>query len=323
MCWNQYSIPVDVRNPGQVFACMGFLDITETLLGEAEAAFNWDEPGKTTFLLRTRTSQNPFECVLEFLANAEIIELVPPRYQDKKDADRKNKEESDGADDEEDMPNAAENAMAGQRKETIVFPSGEAEGTKLPILLVFGTHFISVSHWTDGSSRDDFKLYSGNRSAREIACNMLHGVWEKPKKHSAIRTLKYRGLKQLWQEKKQELLRDPFGVVTPMGGKFNFDARCSWTPISAGYSPNDQSHSVEGSPVVEILAAIGLENARPRVEGKYTVYYGIWKEFLPPMLAHAVFAGIPFHLPQRHFRFELSLSGKNKITTFAREENAQ
>ena len=48
-----------------------------------------------------------------------------------------------------------------------------------------------------------------------------------------------------------------------MGGSFNFDPRGAWTAIDAGYSPNEHKHAVEASPVVEFLAAWGLEHARP------------------------------------------------------------
>jgi len=34
------SIPVDLFNPGQVFACLGFLETTDVLLGNAEGGFD-------------------------------------------------------------------------------------------------------------------------------------------------------------------------------------------------------------------------------------------------------------------------------------------
>jgi CRISPR-associated protein Csb3 len=37
------SIPVDLINPGQVFACLGFLEIADELLGNAEGGFNWSD----------------------------------------------------------------------------------------------------------------------------------------------------------------------------------------------------------------------------------------------------------------------------------------
>lgn len=34
------SIPVDLLNPGQVFACIGFLEAADVLLGEAMGVFD-------------------------------------------------------------------------------------------------------------------------------------------------------------------------------------------------------------------------------------------------------------------------------------------
>ena len=33
------DIPVDLLNPGQVFACLGFLEAADTLLGDAQGRF--------------------------------------------------------------------------------------------------------------------------------------------------------------------------------------------------------------------------------------------------------------------------------------------
>ena len=62
------SIPVDLFNPGQVFACLGFMEAAETLLGDTAAAFNWASPGPTRFHLRSPGAMSPIERVLGFLA---------------------------------------------------------------------------------------------------------------------------------------------------------------------------------------------------------------------------------------------------------------
>jgi CRISPR-associated protein Csx14 len=116
-------------------------------------------------------------------------------------------------------------------------------------------------------------------------------------------------------------LRDPFGVTVPMGGSsFKFDARKSWTAIDAGYSPDEQKHLVAASPVVEILAAIGLENARPDEFETRQVRYSAWNGLVPPVLARPALAGTHIGIPRRVFQFTLALSGKNKVVTFAEEE---
>src|SRR5262249_28725841 len=144
------------------------------------------------------------------------------------------------------------------------FPSPKADRMSLPIRLHSGDCGpVDLSHWADGSSRNSFKLYAGNRSATRIARAMLSGVREKPKRNQNIGDVRTKGIRQLWEESRQHLIERPLHVLTPMGGSFNFDPRGAWTAIDAGYSPNDQGHRVAASPVVELLAAWGLENARP------------------------------------------------------------
>jgi CRISPR-associated protein Csx14 len=195
----------------------------------------------------------------------------------------------------------------------------------LPISLGGGNRpMVELGHWADGSSRESFKLYSGNRSADKIARAMLKGTRRKPsksqKKNRQPGDLKTKGMAQLWEEERARLIEQPFHVLTPMGGSFNFDARGAWTAIDAGYSPNEHKHAVEASPVVEFLAAWGLEHARPEVSNDRQVHYVAWGPVLPPILARAALTGAVPSLPMKRFRFMLDSSGKNKIVTFAEEE---
>ena len=314
------SIAVDLKSPGQVLACMGYLEAAEVLLGGVEAHFDWSE-AQATFVLRADGDKNPFAVVLEFLSNAKITELKPIGYVEGFSADGDDNGEEDGTPSEsEDGESADDPGEVKGRVTTRAFPSGEGNRNALPIQLADEGRVLSVSHWADGSSRDDFKLYSGNRSASRIATQMLQGVRARSKGNQSIGELRSRGLRQLWQEQREALLRVPLDVVTPMGGSFNFDPRGGWTAIDAGYSPNTQKDGIAASPVVEILAAIGLEHARPDQYETRKVRYAVWGHPLPPMLARAALAGADLKLPMRRFEFELDLSGKNKVTTFAQEE---
>lgn len=326
------SIPVDLKSPGQVLACMGFLEAAEVLLGGAEAHFDWSE-AQARFVLRADGDKNPFEVVLGFLSKAKISELMPIGYVEGGAADRDEDGEEDATPSEPengDEPDDDDQREMQGRITTPAFPSGEGDRNALPIQLVADGRRLSVSHWADGSSRDDFKLYSGNRSANRIATQMLQGLRAKSKKNQSVGELRNRGLQQLWQEQRELLLTAPFEVVTPMGGSFNFDPRGAWTAIDAGYSPNTQKDGIAASPVVEILAAIGLEHTRPMVvvttdpELRKTLYgkatYAVWGQPLPPMLARAALVDAALNVPKRRFNFDLRTSGKNKVTTFAQEE---
>lgn len=286
------SIPVEVINPGQVLACMGFLELAELLCGPAEGAFTWE--GEPRFLMQTVGDSNPFATVLEFLAGAEPAAVAPAGWQSPK-------------------------ADSATMEVTATFPTKEPDALSLPIKLRHGKTEMLVSHWSDGAEdRDEFKLYSGNRSALKIARDMLKGNIDKKGK------IKTPGIAQLWQEKRNELIADPLGTLSPMGGSFNFDPRGAWTALDAGYSLNDLGGPLEqkvmASPVVEMLAAIGLEHARPAELSLRLYRYAIWGGLLPLQLARAALSGDFAPVRQRRFRFPLDLSGKNKVVCYSTEE---
>jgi CRISPR-associated protein Csx14 len=320
------DIPVDLFNPGQVFACLGFLEAADILLGDAESGFDWHDKGGVRFQLHTKGDENPFEAVLAFLAEAEARRFGPVGYADpppKKGG--KNVDEQDADEDDEAESEMEATVPTIDLSETFLAEKGDR--MTLPIRIGGGNYpVIELGHWADGSNRETFKLYSGNRSADRIARAMLKGVREKPSKKQRQNGLpgylKTKGLAQLWKEDRERLTREPLHVLTPMGGSFNFDPRGAWTAIDAGYSPNDQKpkHTVEASPVVEFLAAWGLEHARPAVFDNRQVRYAVWGIPLSPMIARAALVGAIPSLPMKHFRFTLDSSGKNKIVTFAEEE---
>lgn len=305
------SIPVDLFNPGQVFACMGFMEAAEVLLGDTECGFEWTDGMVVRFLLEAAGDENPFAVVLRFLAEADVRRCAPNGYADPA-SKKKNSADDEGTD---------EVATVQPPDFSETFPSSKGDRMALPIRLdVSERPSIVLSHWADGSSRDDFKLYAGNRSAASIALAMLRGTREKPKKKQDVGDVKTRGIDALWRDQGADLAAKPFDVLTLIGGSFNFDPRGAWTAIDAGYSPNDQAHGLASSPVVELLAAIGFEHARPDEFEHRKVRYATWGCVVAPMLARPALAGAAVGIPARRFRFDLDLSGKNKVVTFAQEE---
>lgn len=72
-------IPVDLRNPGQVFACLGLMEAAEILIGPAEGAYHWSgRETRVTFRLSVDGPADPVLEVLRFLSKAEVRALVPP-----------------------------------------------------------------------------------------------------------------------------------------------------------------------------------------------------------------------------------------------------
>lgn len=318
------SIPVDLFNPGQVFACLGFLEAADALLGDAEGSFGWSDEAHATFALRAASQRNPFEVVLEFLAQVEVKALAPPGWKPKEKLKKEPKTDKEKKKQENERIKL-ENDLA-ELIRTEFMPSRAPETTAaLPIQIQSicdgRERRVMLTHWADSEAgRNDFKLYAGNRSALSVAIAMIAGTRAEPKKGQNIGDLETKGVVQLWEENKEALVKAPFDVLTPMGGSFNFDPRGAWTAIDAGYSPNDQNHHVAASPVVEFLAAWGLEHARPHVSDERQVRYAVWGVPLLPCLARVAFIGAIPSLPVQRFRFLLDSSGKNKIVTFAERE---
>ena len=271
----QASIPVDLRNPGQVFASVGFLEMAHLLDGAAESRFDWSDRWAERYFLRTSGEGNPFETVLRALTMSEVHELHP-------------------------------------REEGDVFPTRSPDTLLSPVRLQDVAHrwHVTLCHWSDASGPKAIKNFSGTRSAASILHAMLEGTADK------------RGLKTLWAEKKDKLIASPFHVLTGMGGSFGFDPRGAWTALGAGYSLNDHAtHRVASSPVVEFLAAVGIEHARPFLEDR-RVAYAAWGEWLPPLLARPVLGGGHVGVPIKKFHLKLAISGKNKVFTFAQEDGS-
>ncbi|MDE0628543.1 MAG: type I-U CRISPR-associated protein Cas8c [Bryobacterales bacterium] len=286
-------IPVDCRNPGQVFACLGLLEVANALVNDTKGAFDLGtDCSRAKYRITSRRLHNPVDVVLEFLANAEPTAVAPPRWRPKRTPEDPKKIRK------------LEEEISKQRQ-SLTYPCAWPDtSAAMPIELIgkCGNRF-ALTHYADGSKRNPFKLYSGNRSALQIATRML------------------RSMSELWHSKRHEVTRRPFDVLTPMGGSFNFDPHGTWTAINVGYSLNTQRHMVTASPIVEILAACGLENARPHEFETRKFRYNVWGVPLPPILARVALAAqeIPGVLMTR-FRFHLELSGKNKVVTFAEKE---
>jgi CRISPR-associated protein Csx14 len=307
------SIPVDLFNPGQVFACLGFLEVADEFLGNAEGGFDWSDSSNTRFELKADGDGNPFEHVLGGLAHAVSKEVEPKGWPGGKATDA-----------------LVAECFPSQLLDHFDKKEKKWTRTSLPVSLSLPrtdkpASVTTLTGWTDGSSRPLFKLYSGNRSAHSIASNMLRGKRAKPTKTVPDGRVESKGLCQLWQENRTQLVAAPFDVLCSMGGSFNFDPRGGWTALDAGFSPDQQSKAglldgISASPVVEILAAWGLDHARPDEYKTRQVRYGVWHGLIPAMLARAAISGVEVIRPFRRFRFTLALSGKNKVVTFATEE---
>jgi CRISPR-associated protein Csx14 len=115
-----------------------------------------------------------------------------------------------------------------------------------------------------------------------------------------------------------------------MTSSFRFDWRRDYVPLDAGFSLNNHKAFMKtvGYPFVELLAAIGLQNARPqRTNSRGLEYrYAVAKATLPTSFARAVLGGARLGFPIRTFRMRLDWPGQEGqarcIVDAREEENA-
>lgn len=88
-----------------------------------------------------------------------------------------------------------------------------------------------------------------------------------------------------------------------IGGRFGFDPGPAWNALDVGFSPDAQGLRVAASPVVELLAAVGVQRFRPRVSRDHeTIFYSTWGQPLPTSVAAAAASGLLEVRPARRFQ---------------------
>jgi CRISPR-associated protein Csx14 len=274
------TIPVDLRNPGQVFACLGFMEATEILCGPCEGRFDYrDNEIRTTFTLSVDSQQNPVATVFDFLRRAQAKARAPK---------------------------GSNLSTAKWNVETIygddhTFPSIEPDSpAALPVLLTDGSRTIPLEHWVDApqAGLDSVKFWAGAAGypGAGLARDALLAVAELG--DNAIATA----------------AADPFSLEALQSSSFRFDWRRDYIPLDVGFSPNVQaSVKMVGYPLVELLAAIGLQYARPQRpdrRDKLVYRYGVSSTDLPTQIVRAVLGAESLGFPMRVFLMRLGWPGQ-------------
>lgn len=272
------SVPVDLLNPGQVFACLGLLEAAGKLCGEVDGAFDWTDPGNIRFRLRATGDQSPVMTVLKFLDEASVTSIAPR-----------------GSNHATEKWNVATDRVSCGEFSSKA-PSSPAT---LPARLEnrSGQRLV-IDYWGDTTRRDNVKFWagSGGYPGAALVRDALNLVEGRVLEHAS----------------------DPFALTAEQSSSFRFDWRRDYVPIDAGFSPNVHGNVVmQGYPLVELLAAIGLSHARPFRYDKLHYNYGVIgseeSTFHPTIFMRAALGarrapipGIPFRL----FRIDLNWPGQ-------------
>ena len=136
------TIPVDPTNPGQVFACLGFMEAAEVLCGSVVGGFDI-APGQEKFTLNAAGEEDPILAVLKFLANVELRAATPTH-------ERVVYDNSTSFDAFPAYPTGAYTDSDPQARD------------RYPAVLISGDHHIVVDHWADSARSDRMKFWAGS-----------------------------------------------------------------------------------------------------------------------------------------------------------------
>jgi CRISPR-associated protein Csb3 len=294
------SIPVDLRNPGQVFACLGLMEAAHALHPEPQrlrrepvtGRYDWEEGAvQARFTLSAPGEGDPVGSVVGFLTRAHIASLNAPADADEGVAHTTAKWD------------VATEVFEPDEPRLFPFQPPDSPAT-LPIRLFDPARpalTVPIGHWGDepaGIGRDNVKFWAGSGGYPGAALA-----------RDALQLIEGLDGAEL-----AEATADPFNLATPQSSSFSFDWRRSYTPLDAGFSPNAHgAMTMVGFPLVELLAAIGLQNARPDRpdrRNKLAYRYAVTRAPLPLVLARPVLGCAEVGFPIRTFTMQLGWPGQ-------------
>lgn len=265
------TIPVDLMNPGQVFACLGFMELTQVLLGDAEAAFDWSDRHATLFRLSSAQSESPVSRVMRFLEEAELATKAPPGSRNVQSW-----KSSWGSPPE-----------VVAIREPFPFPDPTSPATLPAVLRDRQGCEVMFDYWGDATCRDNVKFWAGSGGYPGAAMlrDALKLVRGKLLQHSG----------------------NPFALDSEQSSSFRFDWRRDYVPVHDGFSPNKhEGIKMVGFPLVELLAAIGVSHARPlrhhKLEYNYSVLGGKDHLMFDPIFHRAALGSKETPIPGARFR---------------------
>lgn len=276
----QASIPVDLFNPGQVFACLGLIEVADLMFEGVVGGFDWQDEER--FFISADDVTNPVEGVLHFLANAELESEAPANSGM---TTEKWGVRSDLIPDGDEFPIAVPGSPA--TLPAVLFCLSDDQLVR-----------CEVNYWGDATRRDNVKFWAG--AAGYPGAVLLKDALD------------------LVRDCLPEVAADPFSVSRRQSSSFRLDWRRDYIPLDAGFSPNDQGNVVMmGYPIVEILAAIGLTHARPLrpSRSKLDYRYGVLglsdsNELYDPVFLRAALGTTDLGFPMRNFRMQLGWPGQ-------------
>jgi len=187
------------------------------------------------------------------------------------------------------VENALYHILKKLSESTLDSDKSRGQGPLHPVRIeAFG---LSLDWWIDGSGdKTPLKLWAGNQTSI--------------------------GIMQTLQEASKTLLSiassQVFDADQQLSGRFGVDPRAAWNALDIGFSPNTQSMKVASFPIVEMLAAAGLQRFRPVLQEELCLSYSTWGIPLPVLVAPIASRRMVLKESSRQYRFEITKRGSYK-----------
>jgi CRISPR-associated protein Csb3 len=278
-----FSVNVDVKNPGQFFACCGLFELSHRLWPQAEGSFSND--GKAFTILSPIDKSATFEQLRDAILQSDIAGLTHQEREEREALELEKKQ------------------LKKQGKELSV--EKETRRKELGTMaragsILLGSPFNLLLNWWQ-TSEDDVKtpktwaglqeIHKVARAAQDAIGNIadLTGLFN----HSCLLVMPNEYRKNAIDEKK---------TVEP----FYFDSRRFAHALDVGFSLDVQGAETAAYPAVELLALIGLQRFRPSLsDEKWWFEYATWARPINAPLGAAVVSGAVPLQPGQRYRFRL------------------
>lgn len=244
------SVPVDLSNPGQYFACCGLFEIADR---QSSGVMAWFSDGAFHLAYEGQATRPTPKNLFESLKSCRIESKL-------KDQDAEEYQRLNG------MKSKELSSQEKARKKELVSKIREA-----PVLLDWG-ETLTVDWFLDSlSGGSDFKTWAGQQTTLAIARAMQMGIRNGNYASDDCRTWLSQGVA---------------GKDVP----FNFDAALGnqSSSLDVGFSFDVLKMSQQTRPLLEFASFVGLQRFRPKVLSPKKEYaFGVWQVPLPIQVATA------------------------------------
>jgi CRISPR-associated protein Csx14 len=200
------------------------------------------------------------------------------------------------------------NAMVARQPEAIT-----ALGDDLPVKPIIAPLRLVLDG--DGDARkvlilDNWMRIGLDKGRATVMGNSPWNFWSGQQTSAGIWTSLCAELKRQLPAIPADQLTNLFAHRVLLSGRFGFDPGAAWDALDAGFSPNAQNLSVASSPAVELLAAVGIQRFKPKMEDRQSFIYATWSLPLAPPVAACAAAGVPITPNLVHFRGQVVSRGQ-------------